>query len=386
MKKKVLAGREKVRVAAVQAAPIFMDREKTIEKACRLIKEAGSNGAELIAFSEAFIPTYPAFYTGGFESDSSEWQDYMIALQDNAVSIPSEDTNILGEAAQAAGVYVVMGCNELDDRLGSQTLYNTLLFLGRDGKVMGRHRKLMPTYTERTYWGWGDASDLRVFDTDIGRIGGLICWEHHMILIRAAMIHKAEEFHIAVWPGNWCFGGESMADGDTAPLGGTCDLQPAIREHAFESGAFVISVSGILTQKDFPDRWQHLTKSDHMSYSMAVGGSAIVSPFGTYMVEPTFNQEKILYADCYANQIKAIKAMFDSLGHYTRWDVVRLEVRQEGWEPVVEIGRAMETKAGKMFSEEIQRISDKFDIDPEKLQAILTELEKIRNITSTSPK
>lgn len=236
----------------------------------------------------------------------------------------------------------------------------------------------MPTYTERTYWGWGDARDLRVFDTDIGRIGGLICWEHHMILIRAAMIHKAEEFHIAVWPGSWCFGGKRMAEPDTGPQGGTCDLQPAIREHAFEAGAFVISVSGILTEHDFRERWQHLKQSSHMNYSMAVGGSAIVSPFGTYLVEPAFNQETILFADCYANHIKAIKAMFDSLGHYTRWDVVRLEVRQEVWEPEVVIGGMTESAMGKLFSEEVRRVSDKFGIEPEKLNAILIELEKIK--------
>jgi len=172
--KKVLGGREKVKVAVVQASPVFMDKERTIEKACKLIGEAGGNGAELVVFPEAFIPGYPAIYTGGWESKPSEWAPYMVALQDNSVLINSVDTEVLGEAAREAGTYTVIGCNELDDRLGSRTVYNTLIFIGRDGKVMGRHRKLMPTYTERTYWGWGDATDLKVFDTDIGRIGGLI--------------------------------------------------------------------------------------------------------------------------------------------------------------------------------------------------------------------
>ena len=119
-----------------------------------------------------------------------EWTDFMIALQDNSLQIPSEDTKILGEAAKEAGTYVVMGCNELDDRPGSQTVYNSLLFIDKNGEVMGKHRKIMPTYTERIYWGQGDASDIKVFDTDIGRIGGLICWENHMTLVRAAMIHR----------------------------------------------------------------------------------------------------------------------------------------------------------------------------------------------------
>ena len=196
MSKKILGGREKVKVAVVQAAPVFMDKQKTIEKACKLIKEAGRNGAELIAFSEAFIPTYPAYYTVGYETNPHEWTDYMIALQDNSIVIPSEDTEILGHAAKEAGAYAVIGCNELDNRSGSCTVYNTLLFIGKDGNVMGRHRKLMPTYTERVYWGQGNGSDIKVFDTDIGRIGGLICWENHMTLVRAAMIYRGEEFHI----------------------------------------------------------------------------------------------------------------------------------------------------------------------------------------------
>ncbi|GAI28640.1 unnamed protein product, partial [marine sediment metagenome] len=218
--KKVLGGRDKVKVAVVQAAPVFMDKERTIEKACMLIKEAGRNGAELIVFSEAFIPGYPAIYTGGWESKSSEWATYITALQDNAVLIDSVDTEILGKAARGANAYAVIGCNELDDRTGSRTIYNTLVFLDRDGKVMGRHRKLMPTYTERTYWGRGDASDLKVFDTDIGRIGGLICGENLMILVKAAMMQKGEEFHITVWPGVWSGHGQKhLMDPETDPQG-----------------------------------------------------------------------------------------------------------------------------------------------------------------------
>ena len=377
MIKKVLGGREKVKVAAVQAAPVFLDKEKTIEKACRLIREAGASGAELIVFSEAFIPAYPAYYTGGLESPLDEWAAYNIALQENAVLIPSDDTEILGRAARQAGAYVVIGCTELDDRPGSRTLYNTLLFLGRQGEVLGRHRKLMPTYTERTYWGWGDASDLKVFDTGIGRIGGLICWEHHMILIRAAMIHMAEEFHIAVWPGNWCVIGPRLMEPDTTAFGGACDLQPAIREHAFEAGAFVISVSGILRDEDFPKPWQHLRNSSRMNYGWAVGGSAIVHPLGGYLVEPVFNQETILYADCDANLIRLAKVVFDSLGHYSRWDVARLEVREGPWVPKVAL-REQNLEPGELCHAELRRISEQFEVSIEKLEGLVTEISKIR--------
>ncbi|MEW6443141.1 MAG: carbon-nitrogen hydrolase family protein [bacterium] len=377
MIKQVLGGRDKVRVAAVQAAPVFLDKEKTLEKACRLIREAGANGAELIVFPEAFVPAYPAFYTGGFELPVAEWAAYNVTLQENSVVIPSEDTRILGEAARQAGSYVVVGLNELDDRPGSRTLFNTLLYLDKRGEVLGRHRKLMPTYTERTYWGWGDGSDLKVFDSGIGRIGGLICWEHHMILVRAAMIHLGEELHASVWPGSWRFAGPRVSEPETAPLGGSCDLQPAIREHAFEAGAFVISVSGLLREEDFPEPWRHLTASSHMNYSWAVGGSAIVSPMGGYLVEPVFHEETILYADCEANLLKAVKVVFDALGHYSRWDVVRLDVRREPWTPEVPAREPAWPRADLPFAE-LRRISEQFEVRLQKLEKLMEELSRAR--------
>ncbi len=154
-----------------------MDKKRTLEKACRLIREAGRNGAELIVFPEGFVSGYPAYYTGGWESRVHEWAPYMIAFQDNALTVNSEDTAVVGEAARSAGASVLMGCNEMDARPGSRTVYNCMVFLGKDGKVMGRHRKLIVTYTERTYYGTGDAADLAVFETDIGRIGLMICME-----------------------------------------------------------------------------------------------------------------------------------------------------------------------------------------------------------------
>ncbi|MBI2485950.1 MAG: carbon-nitrogen hydrolase family protein [Deltaproteobacteria bacterium] len=379
MSKKILGGREKVKVAVVQAAPVFMDKQKTIEKACKLIKEAGRNKAELIAFSEAFIPVYPAYYTVGYETPSQEWRDYMISLQDNSVVIPSEDTEILGKAAKEAGAYVVMGCNELDDRQGSCTVYNTLLFIGKDGGVLGRHRKLKPTFTERIYWGQGDASDIKVFDTDIGRIGGLVCWENHMTLVRAAMIHRGEEFHIAVWPGNWKGGETKLLQADTSPGGALCNLQSLIRVHAFEAGAFVLSACGYLTPEDFPQRWHHIRDGNHINYDWALGGSSIVNPAGRYLAEPNFEKDAILYAECHANQIKAVKAVFDSLGHYSRWDVAQLRVRREDWNPEIPLKEASHMEVD-LPAGEIKRISEEFEISEEKLESLIEELRKSRTL------
>ncbi|MBU2608755.1 MAG: carbon-nitrogen hydrolase family protein [Chloroflexi bacterium] len=375
--KKVLGGREKVKVAVVQVAPVFMDKEKTIEKACKLIGEAGKNGAELIVFSEAFIPGYPAFYTGGFESKPSEWAPYMVALQDNSVVIGSQDTAILGEAAREADAYVVIGCNELDERPGSRTIYNSLLFIDRKGKVMGRHRKLMPTYTERTYWGSGDGSDLKVFDTDIGRIGGLICGENAMILTKAALMQQGEEFHIVVWPGAWRGHGQShLLEPVTDSEEEGCLLHSIARAYAADSQAFVLSCSGILGPNDFPERWQHLRESHHTNYSYAVGGSVIVDPSGRYIAKPILGKETILYADCYAHHIKVAKAIFDCLGHYTRWDVVQIHVNTEPRNPEIKI---TEKPNLDLPISELRRISEEFEISMDKLEAIIEQISNSKS-------
>lgn len=373
MGRQVLGGREKVKVAVIQASPVFMDKEKTIEKACRLIKEAGSNGAELVTFSESYIPGYPAYYTAGYETPPHEWTDFMIGLQDNSLHIPGEDTDILGEAAKEAGTYVVIGCNEIDDRPGSRTVYNTLLFLDRSGEVMGRHRKLMPTYTERIYWGQGDSSDIKVFDTEIGRIGGLICWENHMTLVRAAMIHRGEEFHIAVWPGNWKRGEDKLLTADTSEGGINCNIQALIKVHAFEAGAFVLSGCGYLDSDDFPEKWHGIRDGDHMNYDWAKGGSSIVNPAGRYLADPNFEKDAILYADCHANQIKAVKAVFDSLGHYSRWDLAQLAVRTEGLEPEFEL-RDSKIPQLEIADSELKRISEQHQISLENLESIIQDL------------
>ena len=371
--KKILGGREKVKVALVQAAPVFMDKERTIEKACRLIREAGGNGAELVVFPEVYIPAYPAAYTTGWESKPSEWAAFMIALQDNSILVDSSDTEILGEAAREANAYAVIGCNELDDRPGSRTVYNTLLFIGRDGKLMGRHRKLMPTYTERTYWGRGDASDLRVFDTDIGRIGGLICGENLMVLLKAAMMQSGEEFHIMVWPG--ALGGHSrehiMAPETDSILGNP--VFSTVSSYAGDAQAFVLSCGGILRPSDFPEEWQYVRDSDHANYSYAVGGSTVANPHGRFIAGPIIGEETILYADCHAYQIKLAKAIMDCMGHYTRWDAVRLQVSEESLAPETEMLR----KPIKLPAPELRRMADKHGIGIDKLESVIEELNSL---------
>lgn len=370
-----MSGKEKVRVAAVQASQIVFNKEKSIEKACQLIKEAGANGAELVAFSETYIPVFPAYYTGGFESDLDEWGLWNIGLQDNSIVLPSEDTEIIGKACREAGVYCVMGVNELDDTVGSRTFYNTQVLFGSDGKILGRHRKIKPTYTERTYWGEGDGSDIKVYDTSIGRIGSLICWEHHTILVRAAQMLLGEEFHIANWPGNWQIGvGEpgnkhgKVLSRNELPNGDGCDLHFAIKEYAFQAGSFVISVSGLLREEDFEAPYKSLINSDHMNFEWAIGGSAIVNPFGEYIAGPVLHEEKIIYADCYANDIKAAKAFFDGLGHYSRPDVAKLLLNST---PNVNLLNIKDPDYSYM-----KQVSEMFEVKLEKLEKLANKLEE----------
>ena len=163
---------DKVKVAAAQLSPVYMDREATVDKACKGIAEAGKAGARLVVFSETFIPGYP--YWRGLQP-ISKWSDLMVDYQKNSLRIPSADTDVLGDAAEDADIVAVVGCSETSDRKGSETLYNTILFIGNSGEVLGRHRKLMPTHGERMIWGMGDVSDVKVLETDLGAIGGLVC-------------------------------------------------------------------------------------------------------------------------------------------------------------------------------------------------------------------
>ncbi len=299
----------KVRVAAVQASSVFLDREGTIEKSCQLIEEAGRNGAGLIVFPETFIPVYP-FWP---REPLPEARRAYIQLFNNSVDIPSPQTALLCDAARKTGAHVVMGVNERE-RGRSATLFNTLLFIDNRGQIMGKHRKLMPTYGERLVWGQGDGSGLKVFETEFGRLGGLICFENHMTLIRYALFALGEQIHVAVWPARYR----------------NAEVRDAlVRQCAFEGGVFVISCCGCLTEDRVPDSFE----LKRMMAWEARGGSAIVNPLGKYLVEPVFDREQILYADLDLEQIIEAKAYYDGTGHYARWDVASLNLNEEEYRP-----------------------------------------------------
>lgn len=296
------------KAAAVMAAPVFLDRDATIDKACELIKEAGSNGAELIAFPEVYVPGYPYWIWLG----TPTWgAPFFAELFKNAVVIGSPATDKLCDAARAADTHVVMGINEREDG----TLFNTLLYISREGEILGRHRKLQPTHVERTVWGRGDGSDLRVFKTDVGAVGGLICWEHTMDLIRYAMIALGEEIHIAAWPGT-----STLTHNPHSGIFNNV-TESAVRHHALAGQVFVISVQNPIDQGTI----DKLGLGDQPDMIQPGGGwSAIVGPDGQLIAGPLMGEEGILYADINLEERILAKYACDSVGHYARPDVARL--------------------------------------------------------------
>lgn len=311
---------EKVLAAAIQATPVFLDRAGCVDRACSLIHEAATHGARLAVFPEAFIPTYPDWIWR-----SVPWDDggaRYRRLLENSVVVPSAATDALGRAARRAGAYVAIGINEHDER--GSTLYNTLLYLGPDGSVLGKHRKLMPTGAERLVWGAGDGSTLLVLDTPFGRLGGLTCWEHYMPLARYAMYAQGVDILLA----------PTWDRGDVW----TCTL----RHVAKEGRVYVVGVAPVLrgsdVPADVPGRDQLYRGEDDW---MCPGHSAIVDPAGQLLAGPLVETEGILYAELDAAVARSSRHEFDPVGHYARPDVFRLTVDTRPRAPVAVVDDRM---------------------------------------------
>lgn len=301
-----------VQVAIVQAAPVIMDREATLEKACQLVRDAAVQGAQLIMFPEAFIPAYPrglGFGTVvGSRSEAGRrlWARYWA----NSVDVPGPVTVALGQAASQARAYLAVGVIEREGEMGRGTLYCTLLYFGPDGRLLGKHRKLKPTGAERLIWGEGDGSTLTVLDTEIGRLGGLICWENYMPLARTAMYAKGVELYLA----------------PTADARDT--WQATLRHIACEGRCFVLGCNQFVTKAMYPDDLEGIKDLADLPDVICRGGSAVLSPLGDYLAGPLFGQEGILYAGLDMGQIAEARFDFDVVGHYARPDVFRLSVNE----------------------------------------------------------
>ena len=300
------------KAAVIQAGAVPFDIEASLAKAEVLIAEAGAQGCRLAVFPEAYISAYPKEQSYeisvGVRTDAGreEFRRYV----DSAIEIPGAETERLGQAVAAAGLYLVMGVIERE----AGTLYCTVVFFGPDGTLLGKHRKLMPTGAERLVWGFGDGSTLPTFDTDIGNLGAVICWENYMPMMRMAMYGQGINLYCA-------------------PTADDRDSWQATMQHiALEGRTFVFSSCQVLWEKDFPEDYA-FTRTDPDRIMMR-GGSVILDPLGNVLAGPLFDEEGILVAEIDLDAVTRGKLDFDAAGHYARPDVFELRVNTTPRAPV----------------------------------------------------
>ena len=307
------------KVAVVQKPPVFLDKRKTIELAVNTVNEATENGAEIIIFSEAFIPGYPTWVwrlrPGGDWNLSEALHERLL---DNAVDLASDDLLPLFQVAKKNHVTIVCGIEERDSELTRATLYNTVIIIGPDGQLLNRHRKLMPTNPERMVWGFGDASGLKVVDTPAGRIGALLCWENYMPLARYAMYAQGVEIYIAPTYDS----GENWIS--------------SLQHIAREGCCWVVGCGNLLKASDFPD---DLPEKDNL-YPDAEewvnpGDSLVIAPSGEIVAGPMRQEAGVLYCDIDTDSVGIAKRAFDVAGHYSRPDIFQLNVNTQPQSSVV---------------------------------------------------
>jgi predicted amidohydrolase len=312
----------------VQASYVLMDREATLAKAETLIREAAANGADLVALPEAFVPGTPIWIdTRPIWDGDAAWYSMLV---EEAVVVPGPATERLGRAARDGGVYLVVGVNEREP--DGATIYNSILYFAPDGSLLGKHRKLVPTGSERTVWAMGDGSTLRTYPTPFGRIGGLTCWENYMPLARFFVYSQGVDIWIA----------PTLAAGDF--------WIATLQYIAVESGCYVVGVNPCLradqVPRDFPNRDTLWTPSeDGDSEWLEPGATMIVGPRAKILAGPVRREETIVYAEVDLAEVRAARRLFDPVGHYHRPDVFRLAVDTRPRPSVVELGAPFEDEA-----------------------------------------
>ncbi|MBD2092610.1 Nit6803 family nitriliase [Microcoleus sp. FACHB-1515] len=293
-----------VRAAAVQLSPVLFSRDGTTEKVLQAIAQAAQDNVQLIVFPETFIPYYPYF---SFVQPPVLMGKEHMRLYEEAVTVPGVVTDAVSRAARSYGMVVVLGVNERD----RGSLYNTQLVFDADGTLLQKRRKITPTYHERMVWGQGDGSGLRVVETAIGTLGSLACWEHYNPLARFALMAQHEQIHCAQFPGSLV--GQIFTD----------QIEVTIRHHALESGCFVVNATGWLS----PDQVEQITPDEKLQKVLSGGcNTAIVSPEGNHLCPPITEGEGMAIANLDFSLITKRKRMMDSVGHYSRPDLLQLQV------------------------------------------------------------
>jgi len=300
--------------AVVQAASVAFDSARTLEKLRVLASEAASGGAKLVVFPEAFVSGYPSGSDFGTRVGirSADGRDLFRRYFDSAIDVPGPATQFIGDVASDNGIFLVVGVIERD----GGTLYCTVLFFGPSGDLLGKHRKLMPTGMERLIWGFGDGSTLPVIESELGKIGAVICWENYMPLLRMAMYAKGVQIYCA-----------PTADGRTTWL-------PTMQHVALEGRCFVLSCNQFSRRSDFPVEFDAI-QGNEPDTVISRGGSCIISPLGEVLAGPNFDEETILTAEIDLAEITRGKFDFDAAGHYARPDIFRLYVNEQAMPVVV---------------------------------------------------
>jgi nitrilase len=298
--------------AVVQDGSVFLDREASVHKTITLARQAAAQGARLVLFPEAFISGYPRGLSFGaiVGSRSAEGRKLYRRYVESAITIPGPEAAQLAATAADLGIYLAVGVIERDQRTAG-TLYCTLAVWGPDGTLLNLHRKIKPTASERLIWGEGDGSGLRTIPTELGRMGGLICWENYMPLARSALYAQGVEIYLA-----------PTADGRET-------WQSTIRHIALEGRCFVLSCNQFMTKAEYPEDLDEASLREVAALPDPItrGGSAIIGPLGEYLAGPLWDESGILYAEIDPGAVSEARFDFDACGHYSRPDLLQLQNR-----------------------------------------------------------
>lgn len=301
-------------VGLAQIAPVWLERQQTLEKICSYIEAAAAQHCQLVSFGEALLPGYPFWLerTDAARFNALIQKDLHAHYLQQAVKIDTGDLDSVCRTAGDKKIAVILGCIEQAADRGGHSIYCTLVYIDSQGHIQSTHRKLMPTYEERLSWAQGDGHGLNVHPLGAFTVGGLNCWENWMPLARSALYAQGEDLHVAIWPGN------------------ERNTQDITRFIAKESRSYVISVSGLMRKQDIPQDLPHaeliLSNSEAI---LANGGSCIAAPNGEWVIEPVLNEERLLTATLDHAMVRRERQNFDPSGHYSRPDVTQLIVNKK---------------------------------------------------------